>query len=176
MASRGPIGHVVVVVGQTGGQGATAKGSLAWRRGHLRARLGTPHHWLVIFILSPSPAPSALSSPPYYCPSTSPVPFCPWAASGVGVGGGLEGSLPIHQFLRTKALQPTLPIDLPSPPPPLLLAHPALLPKQKIASCQIGILNSDHARNCAAADELPASKRCVAENLGWAEPMSIRRS
>ena len=63
MASRDPTGHGL---GQTGGQGATLpqqRGSLAWRRGHLRARLGTPHHWLVIFILSPS-----LLLPPFLLP------------------------------------------------------------------------------------------------------------
>ena len=39
------------------------RGSLAWGRGHLRARLGRPHRWLVIFILSPS-----LLLPPFLLP------------------------------------------------------------------------------------------------------------
>ena len=61
MASRGPIGGGPDR--RTGCHAAAAKGSLAWRRGHLRARLGTPHHWLVIFILSPS-----LLLPPFLLP------------------------------------------------------------------------------------------------------------
>ena len=99
---------------RTGCHTATAKGKSgleerpfegwAWK---------TPHCWLSLSCPSAPSALSSPSSPPYYCPSTSPVPFCSWAASGGGVGGKLEGSLPIHQFLLTKALQPTLPIDLP---------------------------------------------------------------
>ena len=84
---------------RTGCHAATAKGKSglgerpfegwAWKTSPLAGYL----------YLVPLSAPSALSSPSsppyYYCPSTSPVPFCSWAASGGRVGGGLEGS-PSH--------------------------------------------------------------------------------
>ena len=67
--------------------------------------------------LVPLPAPSALSSrssPPY---TTTAYPhllslFAPGQLAGEELMVGLKPPLPIHQFLRTKALQPTLPIDL----------------------------------------------------------------
>ena len=101
---------------RTGCHTATAKGKSGLEERPFEGSAWNTPPLAGYLYLVPLPAPSALSSPsspPYYCPSTSPVPFCSWAASGGGVGGGLEGSLPIHQFLRTKALQPTLPIDLP---------------------------------------------------------------
>ena len=136
----------------------------------MRAGLGRARQcWLSLYCPPSSllPFPSALSSnPPRHCPSTSPVPFC--------AGGG--GWAPIPEFLPSKVLQPPQRCLLTS-----LLRPPALLQprKQKIASCQIGILNSDHARNSLlptahCTDEFPAGMCC--RDMSWAAMRRIREA
>ena len=122
-----------------------------------------PPPLLVIFILSCSPPLPPFLPALRHCPSTSPVPFC--------AGGGGWAPLPIPEFLPSKVLQPPQRCLLTS-----LLRPPALLQprKQKIASCQIGILNSDHARN-SLLRPLTSSRLSGDVLPRWAETRRIRR-